>query len=73
MLRSAPGVHDGSRIFIGCAITSPTAKGAVAYPLVVMSSVIDTDVSEDLALLYPELYSELVKVSPSFSTRWYTC
>jgi hypothetical protein len=26
---------------------------------------LDTDVNEDLALLYPELYKELTKVSPT--------
>jgi phospholipid-translocating ATPase len=30
----------------------------------VFSLVLDTDVNEDLALLYPELYKELTKVSP---------
>jgi len=32
----------------------------------VFSLVLDTDVNEDLALLYPELYKELTKVSPMF-------
>lgn len=31
----------------------------------VFSLVLDRDVNEDLALLYPELYKELVKVSTS--------
>ena len=30
----------------------------------VFSLVLETDVNEDLALLYPELYKELTKVSP---------
>ena len=30
----------------------------------VFSLVLDRDVNEDLALLYPELYKELTKVSP---------
>jgi hypothetical protein len=31
----------------------------------VFSLVLDTDINEDLALLYPELYAELTKVSRS--------
>jgi len=33
----------------------------------VFSLVLDRDVNEDLALLYPELYKELTKVSPLLS------
>ena len=38
----------------------------------VFSLVLDRDVSEDLALLYPELYKELTKVSVEvlFNTNW---
>lgn len=40
----------------------------------VFSLVLDRDVSEDLALLYPELYKELVKVRlVSFNSRPTTC
>ena len=35
----------------------------------VFSLVLDRDVNEDLALLYPELYKELVKVSCCFVLR----
>lgn len=35
----------------------------------VFSLVLDRDVNEDLALLYPELYKELTKVGP-VSARW---
>jgi hypothetical protein len=31
----------------------------------VFSLVLDTDVNEDLALLYPELYKDLTKVGPT--------
>lgn len=34
----------------------------------VFSLVLDRDVNEDLALLYPELYKDLTKVSTWFST-----
>jgi hypothetical protein len=36
----------------------------------VFSLVLDKDVSEDLALLYPELYKELTKVSDQYDS-WY--
>lgn len=40
---------------------------ATAYTMLpVFSLVLDRDVNEDVALLYPELYKELTKVSPSF-------
>lgn len=41
----------------------------------VFSLVLDTDVNEDLALLYPELYKELTKVGPSLClvSRMLTC
>jgi phospholipid-translocating ATPase len=35
----------------------------------VFSLVLDRDVNEDLALLYPELYKDLTKVSTWFSSR----
>ena len=35
----------------------------------VFSLVLDTDVNEDLALIYPELYKELTKVCVAFSLR----